>query len=86
MTTYRRRPTQVEAIQVRELRGLIDRPAWIRSAIATRRLVIKPTHIVVRSVHADVDAKLENWIVKDETGELFVMTPAIFEREFERAR
>lgn len=95
MAKYRKKPVEIEAFQYDgDLKGSDGEyyvPEWAVKAFENGTLMYTsfspsqiPCGLCVRTPNGDRYAQVGDYIIKDENGELYVYSPDIFEKTYEK--
>lgn len=94
MATYRKKPRQVEAVQLLRARTMSDQlfseePAWLKTALVNHEIVtyIPDTHegfrARINTLEGTMVAQPDDYIIRGVQGELYPCKPDIFEATYD---
>lgn len=81
MRKYRHRPNEVEAVQYLSHDFAIESYEWSGGKVSTDE---DDQTTTVATARGPVTPQIGDWLVKDSSGEISVLTPEQFEDNFER--
>lgn len=76
---YRKKPVIIEAIQWNG-KNLTEIDSFVGGSIA-----IKGTSLVIHTLEGDMEASINDYIIKGVNGEFYPCKPDIFDKTYERA-
>lgn len=91
MTLYRKKPVEVEAIQVSDALRVVHQgpwsglPAWLIEAYERGSVLFLPTAIEIKTLEGTMRGDYHDWIICGVKGELYPCKPDIFESTYELA-
>ena len=85
MSTFRKKPVEVEAIRVKDLFTEAMWPDWITEAVDGESLSVHldGRHVVIDTLEGQMQGLYWDWIIRGVQGELYPCKPEIFEATYE---
>lgn len=88
MARYRKKPVEVEAVQVCELIAVAqarwkELPEWFREAYEAGGIVIGADSISIGTLKGTMEVRRDDWIIRGVRGELYPCKPEIFAATYE---
>lgn len=80
VTKYRKKPVIIEAIQWNG-KNLTEIDNFVGGSIS-----IKGTSLVIHTLEGDMEASINDYIIKGVNGEFYPCKPDIFDKTYERAQ
>lgn len=81
MPTFRKKPVEIEAVQITRGLGLIETPApdWIKEAIRSGAIrEASANGWTISTIEGDMTASPGDWIIQGVMGEIYPCKPDIF--------
>ena len=79
MDTYRKKPVEVQAMQV-----TADIPFTEVAAFVGDDILINSTHIIIKTLEGDMKVSPNDYIIKGVKGEFYPCKPDIFEATYDK--
>ena len=79
--TYRKKPVEIQALQVTADTPFTEVAAFVGSAIK-----VTATHMVIKTLEGDMTVSPEDYIIKGVKGEFYPCKPDIFEATYDKVK
>lgn len=87
MTTYRKKPIEVEAFQVRYKNKLIECPDWFKlAAIYGDVIETDGDKLLIKTLEGIMEVSDKDYIIKGVKGEIYPCKPDIFEMSYDEVK
>lgn len=89
MSRYRKLPVEIEAVKVSELLNCFknnwsELPEWVKDGYKTTTInTITDTGFIIKTLEGNMQAFIDDYLIKGVNGELYPCKPDIFEKTYE---
>jgi len=88
MAKFRKRPVEIEAVRVKEAIKAVVKdwsalPWWLANAYDDGKIVFIGESIFIKTLEGEMQAKVDDWIIRGIAGELYPCKGEIFEATYD---